>query len=70
MKLPISQKIILDGVETRIFLSDFAQHLYREDADIPDFYLIIFAAAGVSPTLVLNQNANAKEGRSWVPFKI
>ena len=33
-------------------------------------YFTLLDAAGISPTLVLNQNAKAKERRSWVPFKI
>ena len=70
IKLSNSKTLTLDGVETRIFLSDFAQQLRRKNADVPDIYFTLLDAAGISPTLVLNQNAKAKEGGSWVPFKI
>ena len=70
IKLSISQTLILDGVETGIFLSDFAQQLRRKTADVPDIYFTLLDAAGISPTLILNQNAKAKERGSWVPFKI
>ena len=70
IKLSNSQALILDGVETGIFLSDFAQQLRRKNADIPDIYFTLLDAAGISPTLILNQNAKAKERGSWVPFKI
>ena len=66
----MSQTLILDGVETGIVLSDFAQHLRRKNADVPDIYFILLDAAGISPTPILNQNAKAKERGSWVPFKI
>ena len=59
--LAISQTLLLNGVETGIFLLDFAQHLSRKNADIPYIYLNLLDAAGISPTLILNQNAKAKE---------
>ena len=65
-----SQTLFLDGVETGIFLSDFAQQLRRKNADVPDIYFILLDAAGISPTLILNRNAKAKERGSWVSFKI
>ena len=70
IKLSKSQSLILDGIETGIFLSDFAQQLRRKNADVPDIYFTLLDAAGISPTLILNQNAKAKERGSWVPFKI
>ena len=70
MKLSNSQTLVLDGVETGIFQSDFAQQLRRKNADVPDIYFTLLDAAGVSPTLILNQNAKTKEIGSWVPFKI
>ena len=70
IKLSNSQTLILGGEETGIFLSDFAQQLRRKNADLPDVYFILIDAAGISPTLILNQNAKAKERGSWVPFKI
>ena len=70
IKLSNSQTLILDGVETGIFLSDFVQQLRRKNADVPDIYFTLLDAAGISPTLILNQNAKAKERESWVPLKI
>ena len=70
IKLSNSQTLILDGVETGIFLSDFVQQLRRKNADVPDIYFTLLDAAGITPTLILNQNAKAKERGSWVPFKI
>ena len=70
IKLSNSQALDLDGVETGISPSNFAQQLRRKNADVPDFYFTLLDAAGISPTLILNQNAKAKERGSWVPFKI
>ena len=70
IKLSIAETLILDGVATGIFLSDFAQQLRRKNADVPDIYFTLLNAAGISPTLILNQNAKAKKRGSWVPFKI
>ena len=68
-KLSNSQTLVLDGVETGIFLSDFARKLRRKNAEVPDFYYALLDAAGISPTPLLNQNAKAKERGSWVPVK-
>ena len=70
IKLSISQNLILDKVETGISVLDFAQQLRRENAEVPYIYFTLLDAAGISPTLVLNQNATAKERGSWVLFKI
>ncbi len=70
IKLSNSQTLILDAVEIGIFLSDSAQQLRRKNGDVPGIYITLLDAAGISPTLILNQNAKAKERGSWVPFKI
>ena len=70
MKLSISQTFILDGVETGVLLSDFAEERRRKNADVTDTYFILLDAAAISPTLVLNQNATIKEKGSWVHLKI
>ena len=70
IKLSNSLTLFLDGVETGIFLSDFAQQLRRKNADVPDIYFTLLDAAGLSPTPILNQNAKAKERGSWVLLKI
>ena len=70
IKLSNSQTIILDGVDTGVLISDFTLHLRRKNADVPDIYFTLFDAAGISPSLVFNQNAKAKDRGSWVPFKV
>ena len=70
IKLSNPQTFVLDGVETGIFLVHFAQLLRRIDADVADIYFTLFDAAGLSPTLSLNENAKAEERGSWVLFKI
>ena len=70
IKLSNSQTLILDGVENAISLSDFAQQLRRKNADVPDIYFTLLDAAGISPTLILNQNAKAKKKGSLVLFRI
>ena len=54
-------------METGVLRSGFAQQLRRKNADVPGVFLILLDAAGLSLTLVLNQNA---KGRNWAPFKI
>ena len=61
IKLSNSQTLILEGVETGSFLLDFAQQLCRKNADVPDIYFTLFDAAGISPILILNHKAKAKE---------
>ena len=70
IKLSNSQTLNLDGVGTGIFLLDFAQQLHCKNTDVPDIYFISLDAAGMSATLILNQNAKAKERGSWVLFQI
>ena len=70
IKLSNSQTLILDVVETGVLLSNFAQQLLRKNADVPDVYFTLLDASCISPTLVLNENATAKEGGNWAPFKI
>ena len=70
IKLPNSQTLILDGVDTGVLISDFTLHLRRNNVDLPDIYFTLLDAAGISPSLVFNQNATAKERGRWVPFKV
>ena len=65
-----SQAIILDGVDTRVLISDLTLHLRRRNVDVPDIYFTLLDVAGISPPLVFNQNAKAKDRGSWVPFKV
>ena len=70
IKLSNSQTIIFDGVDTGVLISDFTLHLRRKNADVPDIYFTLLDAAGISPSLVFNQNAKAKDRGTWVPFKV
>ena len=70
IKLSNSERIIWDGVDTGVLISDFTLHLRRKNADVPDIYFTLLDAAGISPSLVFNQNAKAKDRGSWVPFKV
>ena len=69
IKVSMQQTSVLDGVDTGDLLSDFAQRLRRENADVPVFYFSFFDSAGISQTLFLNQNSKTKERGSWVPFE-
>ena len=70
IKLSLSNTIVLDGTDTGVLLQDFAQHLRRKNADVPDIYFTLLEAADISPSIVLNQSAKAKERGNWSPFKI
>ena len=70
IELPNSKTIILDVVETGFFLLDFAQQLRHKNADVSDIYFTLLDAAGISPILIVNQNARATEKGIRVPFKI
>ena len=70
IKLSNSQTIILDGVDAGVLFSDFTLQLRRKNADVPDIYFILLDAAGISPSLVFNQNGEAKDRGSWIHFKV
>ena len=70
IKLSKSRTIILDGVNTGTLISDFTLHLRCKNADVPDIYVTLLDAAGISLSLVFNQNAKAKDRGRWVPFKV
>ena len=70
IKLSNSQTKNLDGIDTGVLISDSTQHMRRKNADVPDIYFTLLDAAGISPSLVFNKNAKAKDRGSWVPFKV
>ena len=70
IKISKSRTVFLDGVDTGTLISDFTLHLRRKNVDVPDNYFILLNAAGISSSLVFNQNAKAKDRGSWVPFKV
>ena len=59
----------MDSVETGVLLSDFAQQLRRKTSGVPDNYFTILDAAGISPSLFLHQNFEAKDTGSWPSFE-
>ena len=63
------QKMILDCVETAVLLSYSPQRLFCKNADVPDVFFRLFDVAGLSPTLVLKQNAAANERVDCILFK-
>ena len=56
INLSNSQRIILDGVENGVLITDLAPHLRRKNVDVPDNYSTLLDAAGISPPLVFKQN--------------
>ena len=68
IKLSNSNTLILDGIETRVLLKDFAQRLKRKNDSIPIFTLL--DAASITPNLVVNSHAKGNERGAWIPFKI
>ena len=70
IKLSNSQSINLDGVDTGVLFSDFTLHLCRKNVHVPHIYFTLFDAAGISPSLVFNENTKAKDRGSWVTFKV
>ena len=70
IKLPNSQTIILDGVDTGVSISDSTLNLRRKNIAVPEIYLTFCDAAGKSPSIVFNQNAKAEDRGSWIPFKL
>ena len=66
IKLSIPQTSFLDCVEAGFFLLDFAQQPRRKTGNVSHVYFFSLDAAGVSPTLILNQNAKAKLKREEV----
>ena len=69
IKFSNSQTLKVNGVETGVLLSDYNKQLVCENADVPDIYFTLLDAAGISPFLLVNQNAEANERWSWVPFE-
>ena len=70
IKLSNLQTKILDGVDTGVVVSDFTLHLRRKNVVVPDIYFTLLDAAGISRSVVFNQNPKAKERGSWIPFKV
>ena len=65
-----SQTKFLDVVDTAVLISDFILHLRRKNSHVPDNYFFSLDVAGISHSLVFNQNAKAKDWGSWIPFEV
>ena len=59
IKLPNSQTIISDGVDTGVLISDFTLHIRRKNIDVSDNYFTLLDADGISHFLVFNSNAKS-----------
>ena len=59
-----SQTLVLDGVATGTFLSDFVQQLRQKHADVPDIYFTLLDAAGIAPTLIRMPQLKTEEAGS------
>ena len=70
IKISKSQTIILDGVDTGVLFSDFTLYLRQKNVDVPDIHFTLLDAAGISGSLVFNQNAKAKDRGGCGPFKL
>ena len=64
-----SPTLSLDDVKTGFLLQDVAQNLCQKNADALDINFTLVYTASIYPTLILKENAKAKQGGSWVPFK-
>ena len=60
IRLSNSNTLILDGIDSGVLLKDFAQHLKRKDVPVPDIYLTLLDAAGITPDIVVNSHAEGK----------
>ena len=65
-----SNTLILDGIEISVLLIDFAHGLKRKNVAVPVIYFTLLEAARITPDIVVNSHAKAKERGSWIRFKI
>ena len=65
IKFSTSNFLILDGRDTDVSLTDFAQTLKRKNAEVPDNFFTLPDVADITASLVLNKNAEEKERGSW-----
>ena len=61
IKFSTSNFLILDGRDSGVSLTEFAQTLKRKNAEVPHIPFTLLDAADITPSLVLNKNANEKE---------
>ena len=70
IELSNSNTLILDGIEPRVLLKDFAQRLKRKNVPIADIYFTLLDAANITPNLAVNSHAKGKERGTWILFNI
>ena len=70
IKLSQSDNIILENRDTKETIVDFVCALKRKNTNFPDIYCTILEATQLPPKLVINKNAKAKDGGTWIPFKV
>ena len=70
IKLSQSDNIILNNRDTKESIVDFVCTLKRKNTNFPDIYFTILEATQITPKLVINKNAKAKDRGTWIPFKI
>ena len=64
------QSLILNGVRTRVLLSDMHINSVVKNADDLDVYFTLADAACISPTVVLLHSVKDKNRSIWVPFRV
>ena len=59
VKLPLNDKILLDGRDIEVAFADFVFALKRKNFDFPDIYYTILDATGINPQKVKNKDARS-----------
>ena len=61
IRLSPSNFLILDGGDTGVCLTQFAQTLKRKNAEVPDISFTLLDAADITTSLVWNKNAKKRK---------
>ena len=56
-----SKFLLLDGVDTRVYLTEFAQNVGRKNAEVKDICFTLLDAGDIRPSFVLNQNVEERD---------
>ena len=70
IRLSQSENIILGNRDTKESIVDFECALKRKNTDFPDIFFTIMEPTQISPKLVINKNAKAKDRGTWILFEI
>ena len=68
-QLSLSDSILQDGRDTNLAFTDFIYALKRKNFAFPDIYYT-GNATRISPSKIVNKDAQSKDRGSWIPFKI